>query len=177
MIGRLLLMDRPDEFIALPSEQDHSDAALLVAELLSRDHRSLGKAMRVFAVHFALYLGSIAGAVAPPPIFLNVLFSFANGVFIALLFIIGHDAAHGSFVPVRSLNRWIARIAFIPCVHPASLWRLVHNTLHHGRTNLKWVDGVWVPMSTDEYRYARPLRRWLERVYRVRFHAHVLDRF
>src|SRR6185312_5014906 len=153
-------------FVAFRPTQCRSGDEPLAAEVLSRDHRSLSKGLRVLGVHSAFYLGTMAGALAPLPVALNIFFGVANGVFIALLFIIGHDAAHGSFVPGRSLNRFIARIAFVPCVHAASLWRVVHNELHHGRTNLKGVDGVWAPMSIEEYRSASLLRRWVERVYR-----------
>jgi omega-6 fatty acid desaturase (delta-12 desaturase) len=85
------------------------------------------------------------------------------------LFIIGHDGAHGAFVPEKKLNLWIARFAFVPCAHSVSLWRVIHNKLHHGRTNLKGVDGVWAPMSKAEYDAASPWRRLLERIYRGPF--------
>jgi omega-6 fatty acid desaturase (delta-12 desaturase) len=133
------------------------------------DRRSLGKAVRVLGVHSALYVATLLGALAPLPLALNIAFAITNGVFIALLFIIGHDAAHGGFVPSRKLNAWIARFAFVPCVHSVSLWRVIHNRLHHGYTNLKGKDGVWAPMSKAEYDAAHPLRRWLERVYRGPF--------
>jgi acyl-lipid omega-6 desaturase (Delta-12 desaturase) len=153
-------------FIALTPAKGPSEAVLQnIAALVAR-RRTLHEGLKVFGVHFALYLATLVGAVAPLPIGLNLAFAGANGVFIALLFIIGHDAGHGSFVPGRSWNLWLSRIAFIPCVHAASLWRVTHNKRHHARTNLKGVDGVWAPMSTEEYRNAHPVRRWLERVYR-----------
>ena len=136
------------------------------ADGLSRDRRSLAAALRVLAVHAALYFVTLAGALAPLPIAVNTIFALANGVLIALLFIIGHDGAHGSFVRGSKLNSFIAHFAFIPCVHSVSLWRVIHNQHHHGRTNLKGVDGVWAPMSKTDYDAAHPLRRWLERVYR-----------
>jgi len=140
---------------------------------LSREHavdrRSLRRGVSLLATHYALYFVTLAGALAPLPLAVNILSAAVNGVLIALLFIIGHDGAHGSFVPGRKLNLWIARVAFIPCVHSVSLWRVVHNRHHHGRTNLKGVDGVWAPMSKTEYDGAHPARRWLERVYRGPF--------
>ena len=139
------------------------------AEPQFADRRSLRRGMSVLVGHYALYFATLAGALAPLPTLFNVLFAVANGIFIAMLFIIGHDGAHGSFVPGRKRNLWIARIAFIPCVHSVSLWRVIHNKLHHGRTNLKGVDGVWAPMSKAEYDAASPGRRWLERVYRGPF--------
>jgi omega-6 fatty acid desaturase (delta-12 desaturase) len=64
------------------------------------------------------------------------------------------------------MNGWLARFAFLPCVHAPSLWRVAHNKLHHGRTNLKGYDPVWAPMSVAEYARASRPRRALERVLR-----------
>jgi len=151
---------------ALEFEPTPPDAAPESADALVRDRRSLKMGLRVLGVHFALYFITLAGALAPLPIAVNGIFAVANGVFIALLFIIGHDGAHGSFVPSGKLNSWIARFAFVPCVHSVSLWRVIHNQRHHRRTNLKGVDGVWAPMSKAEYDATHPLRQWLERIYR-----------
>jgi omega-6 fatty acid desaturase (delta-12 desaturase) len=133
------------------------------------DPRSLGRGLGIFGVHLLLYLATLAGAVSNLPLPVNILFAVANGVFIALLFIVGHDGNHGSFVPQRALNIWLARFAFIPCAHAASLWRQTHNEAHHRRTNLKGVDRVWAPMSKAEYDAASPLRRATERLYRGPF--------
>ena len=130
------------------------------------DPRSLRRGLGLFLVHVLLYFVTLLGAVANFGLPVNLLFGTANGVFIALLFIIGHDGCHGSFVPSRGWNSFFARLAFIPCVHSVSLWRRTHNELHHFRTNLKGVDQVWAPMSKAEYDAASPFRRWLERIYR-----------
>jgi omega-6 fatty acid desaturase (delta-12 desaturase) len=130
------------------------------------DPRSLSRGLALFFVHILLYFATLLGAVANFGLPVNILFGVANGVFIALLFIIGHDGCHGSFVPRRGWNLWLARFAFIPCAHSVTLWRRTHNELHHSRTNLKGVDEVWAPMSKAEYDEASPFRRWLERVYR-----------
>jgi omega-6 fatty acid desaturase (delta-12 desaturase) len=130
------------------------------------DPRSLGHGLGIFLVHVILYLITIVGAVGNFPFSVNLLFAIANGIFIALLFIIGHDGCHGSFVPRHRWNLWLARLAFIPCVHSVSLWRRTHNEMHHLRTNLKGVDHVWAPMSKAEYDAASSFRRRLERLYR-----------
>jgi acyl-lipid omega-6 desaturase (Delta-12 desaturase) len=130
------------------------------------DRRSLGKGLFLFAEHTVLYVATLAGALAPLPIAANILLAIANGFFIGQLFIVGHDGAHGSLVPSRRLNLWIARLAFIPSVHAVSLWHVIHHKHHHRYTNLKGADGVWEPMSKKEYDSAHPARRWLERVCR-----------
>jgi omega-6 fatty acid desaturase (delta-12 desaturase) len=44
-----------------------------------------------------------------------------------------------------------------------------HNVAHHGFTNLKGRDQVWVPLSAEEYQAASKSRRVLERIYRSGF--------
>ncbi|HEY3776677.1 MAG TPA: fatty acid desaturase [Rhizomicrobium sp.] len=153
----------PDVALA-PARRTHGAVHATVA-----DPRSLSRGLGLFAIHALLYFGTLVGAIANFALPVNLLFGVANGLFVALLFIIGHDGCHGSFVPQRGWNSWLARLAFIPCVHSASLWRSTHNELHHHRTNLKGVDAVWAPMTKQEYDAASLLRRWLERVYRGPF--------
>ncbi len=63
--------------------------------------------------------------------------SLVAALWIARLFVIGHDACHGSYTPNKTLNKWIGRIAFLPSLTPYSLWEIGHNLAHHGFTNLK----------------------------------------
>lgn len=146
---------------------DRSAKAVLEAERLrAGDARSTWRGLLNLAAHFLLYALSLGGAIADLAIGFNIVSAIVNGVMIALLFIIGHDACHGALVPQHRLNRWIGRLAFVPCVHTASLWIDVHNKSHHRYTNLKGADGVWEPMAKAEYDAATPARRWLERLYR-----------
>ena len=133
---------------------------------MAESKRTLPKGLRVLGYHYLLYFATLIAALAPLPLAINLIFSLANGIIIGLLFIIGHDAGHNSFVPSLKWNRWIGRITFIPSGHAASQWRVVHNENHHARTNLKGVDTVWAPMSLEEYRNASAPRRSLERIYR-----------
>lgn len=133
------------------------------------EKRSLARGLAIFATYAVLYAATLIDALAPFPVAINIAAAIANGLIIAMLFIVGHDACHGAFVPGRRWNMWLARISYIPVVHSVSLWRVAHNGNHHGRTNLKGVDPVWAPMSPKEYAAASPARRWLERVYRSAF--------
>tara|TARA_R110000824_G_scaffold366730_1_gene555493 strand:- start:102675 stop:103931 length:1257 start_codon:yes stop_codon:yes gene_type:complete len=128
--------------------------------------KSLGRGLTLLVSHYVLYLATAVGAVADFPIWLNILFGVANGALIGLIFLIGHDTAHGSFVSGRRWNFWLTRIAFTPCLHSASQWDTVHNRIHHGHANLKGFDYVWAPMSKDEYDASSAPRRALERFYR-----------
>ena len=128
--------------------------------------RSLTHGLVLFFLYWALYGLSLLGAVGPLPLATNLLFSVLNGVFIAMLFIVGHDCCHGALVPGRGLNLWLGRIAFLPIGHSVSLWRFAHNGLHHRRNNLSGVDPVWAPMSLADYRKASAARQLVERIYR-----------
>jgi len=115
----------------------------------------------------ALYVALFAGIALDPPIWQQALFSFALGPSIALLFRIAHDAGHGCHFRSRSLNRVTARLAIIPSYHPYSVWLLFHNVLHHGFTNLKGRDYIWVPLTKSEYDNLSSWRRLVERLYRT----------
>jgi omega-6 fatty acid desaturase (delta-12 desaturase) len=85
------------------------------------------------------------------------------------LFIIGHDACHGSLTDHAGLNKLLGRIAFLPSLTPFSLWRVGHNVVHHGFNNLRGRDFVWQPLDPAEFNSLSPARRLLERVYRSAF--------
>jgi omega-6 fatty acid desaturase (delta-12 desaturase) len=82
------------------------------------------------------------------------------------LFLIGHDACHGSFFRHRTLNQLLGRLAFLPSLTAFSLWDVGHNLAHHGFNNLKGRDQVWTPFSKTEFDSLPGHRRVLEHVYR-----------
>lgn len=85
------------------------------------------------------------------------------------LFMIGHDACHGSYFSSARLNAVFGRIAFLPSMTAFSLWEVGHNTAHHGFNNLKGRDQVWAPLSKAEFDACPRHRRALERLYRSGF--------
>jgi omega-6 fatty acid desaturase (delta-12 desaturase) len=97
------------------------------------------------------------------------LWGAAAGIATAMLFIVGHDACHGSFTASPALNRRLGAIAFLPSLTPFSAWELGHNQTHHVYTNLKPFDYVWTPFSKREFDSLPRWRRSLERVYRTAF--------
>ncbi|MGC1274651.1 MAG: fatty acid desaturase [Planctomycetaceae bacterium] len=128
--------------------------------------RSYAKGLSLFAVTAACYLGTLTAALAAPTWSLRLLFGLLNGVSIASLFVIGHDACHGSLTPSQTLNRWLGRLCLLPSLTPAIAWIHSHNGMHHGWTSLKSKDPVYAPLSKTEYDAFPIWRRGLERVYR-----------
>lgn len=85
------------------------------------------------------------------------------------LFIIGHEACHGAYVPSSRGNKIIGRLAFLPSSIPFSLWELGHNVAHHGYTNFRKYDYVWTPLTPVEFKALPWHKQWLERLYRSGF--------
>jgi omega-6 fatty acid desaturase (delta-12 desaturase) len=88
-------------------------------------------------------------------------------LFISRLFILAHDACHGSLFSKRWMNQLAGRVGFLPSLTPYSLWEVGHNVVHHGFTNLKGRDWVWTPLTKREYDELSFVRRLMERVYRT----------
>jgi omega-6 fatty acid desaturase (delta-12 desaturase) len=76
--------------------------------------RSLWIAPLLFLLSAACYTATFAITLSPLPIWLRLVASLLNAVFIATLFIVGHDACHGSLTPKSWLNKLIGRLAFLP---------------------------------------------------------------
>jgi len=131
--------------------------------------KSTAKAILIFAPAYALYCASFAAIPLIRPLWAQLGLATANSLFIAILFIVGHDACHGSFTAHRWLNASLGRIALLPSLHPFTSWELGHNRLHHCFTNLRGKDYVWTPLSLEEFRALPPFRRLLEQFYRSPF--------
>jgi omega-6 fatty acid desaturase (delta-12 desaturase) len=127
---------------------------------------SIARPISDVAVHGFVYLMAVILVLAWPN-------SIVGGIAIVIvcykagrLFEVGHDACHGSYTPSSRLNRWIGRLAFLPSLHVFSLWRFGHNVLHHGYSNLRGKDFVWVPLSKAEHDALPWWGRGLHRFYR-----------
>jgi omega-6 fatty acid desaturase (delta-12 desaturase) len=136
-------------------------------ELKEFHQRSLGSALVHLGVRLILYGVAFLGTLTLASPALRVLAGLAAGVFSGSLFMIGHDACHGSYTSRHALNRVLGRIAFLPSYHTYSLWDLSHNRIHHVHTNLKGKDFVWTPLSKAEFDALPTLRRVLYRCFRT----------
>ncbi len=119
-----------------------------------------------FLLDWVVLGAAIASLLVVDPWWVKVFASLVAALWIARLFVIGHDACHGAYTPSKTLNVWIGRIAFLPSLTPYSLWEIGHNLAHHGFTNLKGRDYVWTPYSPEEFARLPWTRRQLERIYR-----------
>jgi acyl-lipid omega-6 desaturase (Delta-12 desaturase) len=149
-----------DGAVGAPSRRELREA---LAEY-GRPHTAL--ALSWLALDLLVWIALTAVTAAPVGWGWKLLSGLVAGVWIARLFIIGHDACHHALTRHRPLNRALGRLAFLPSLTPFSLWALGHNQAHHGFTNLRGRDGVWVPLSPEEFVALPRHRQWLERVYR-----------
>jgi omega-6 fatty acid desaturase (delta-12 desaturase) len=122
-----------------------------------------------FFLDWFVLIAAIATMLVVDSIWVRIFASLVAALWIARLFVIGHDACHGSYTPRKRLNAWIGRIAFLPSLTPYSLWEVGHNLAHHGFTNLKGRDYVWTPFTREEFMKLSWMRRQMEKLYRSGF--------
>lgn len=137
----------------------------LRAELRHYQTRNDVLALILFAVDFVVALGAAMLAVVVEPFWLRAIFAAVSGMVIATLFVLGHDAVHGSLTSSQRLNAVLSRVAFLPSLHNATLWFIQHNRIHHLTPNVKGLNS-WSPLSLDEYRNLPAWSRVLQRFYR-----------
>jgi omega-6 fatty acid desaturase (delta-12 desaturase) len=132
--------------------------------LRSKSNRA---ALAIFTADVCVYVAgtwlALASRAALPAIAGGLVAMLATG----MLFVVGHDACHGSFTSSARLNSWIGRAAFLPSLTPFRAWDEGHNRTHHVYTNLKARDYVWTPFSKLEFDALPRWRRGLERIYRT----------
>ena len=138
-------------------------------ESLTYAHRSMVKGVAFFLVDVAILVILGYFAISASPWWLQAIFSFATGITIGILFVVGHDAGHNSLTPSRRLNYVLGQLALLPALHPLSLWVNVHNHTHHRWTNLSPRDYVWTPLSMEQYNALTRRQQWLYRLHRSLF--------
>src|SRR5262249_19443407 len=106
------------------------------------------------------------GALAAPWWPLQIGCAILSTLFTGTLFVIGHDACHGSLTPFRAVNHVLGRLAFLPSLTPFTQWDVGHNGIHHSFTNYRPRDVVWGPFSKEEFDSWPRYRRLMERHYR-----------
>src|SRR5262249_55539010 len=76
----------------------------------------------IFALGAPLYVLLFLGTFLLPTWWLRAAAMLAQPWVIGALFVIGHDACHGSVVRTGWLNRMLGRAALLPACHPYSGW-------------------------------------------------------
>ena len=127
--------------------------------------RSYWKALGLLAIVGSFYAATIVGCVVPIW-WIQLLCVPANGLAIAMLFVIGHDSSHACYTPSRRLDHWLARLTLATAWYPNECWKVAHNYFHHGFTNVRGLDTSWAPISLAEYSDKSALCRLLERHYK-----------
>jgi omega-6 fatty acid desaturase (delta-12 desaturase) len=113
----------------------------------------------------AVFVTAVCLACASANAWLQALFSVIAGTMISTLFVLAHDASHGSLVRHRRGNALLARLLLLPSLHNLTLWKIQHNRMHHQDSNIKGMNS-WAPLSADEFAALPRWRQWRERLYR-----------
>jgi omega-6 fatty acid desaturase (delta-12 desaturase) len=140
-----------------------------VRRTLAKESRSpsFSKGLALFLFTFAGYAVSFAAFLLCQSIQARLFVAFSVFVFTSVLFLIGHDACHGSLTGNATLDKAIGRLSFLPSYHPYTAWEYTHNVLHHGMTNVRGRDPVFAPLSKAEYDSLPVAGRWIQRIYRT----------
>jgi acyl-lipid omega-6 desaturase (Delta-12 desaturase) len=136
-------------------------------ELRALHSRSTAKGVAIFLLDLVVFATAIGFCVLTDSLWLKAGLSVVAGISTSLLFVVAHDACHQSLTPHRWLNRLIGTLAFLPCLHPFSLWDLGHNRIHHTFTNRRGKDYVWEPLTHAEFAALSGLQKLKYRFFRT----------
>lgn len=149
-----------------PPQADPSTTTSRKALLLAFENAGYLKPFFALFLDIGIFAGGLTLVLMDGAVWWKILGSALITAGIVRLFLIGHDACHGSFFKSQLLNDIFGRVAFLPSMTAFSLWDVGHNVAHHGFNNLKGRDQVWAPFSKEEFDALPRYRRVLERIYR-----------
>jgi omega-6 fatty acid desaturase (delta-12 desaturase) len=122
-------------------------------------------AIKLFLIDYFLFFIGQYGVIKLPLI-LKPFSSLLILVSIARLFILGHDACHGSFTNSKKLNKILGWFAFFPALTLFKSWAIGHNSTHHGYTNFLGRIDSWQPLCPSAYQSLDKFQKILYRIYR-----------
>ena len=153
-----------DQLIAAGNESRALQGAL-------RQYRqpSVGRGLGQLATSVVPYVAGILamGAIAQLSYPLSLLLALPTAGFLIRIFIIFHDAGHGSFLPVSRWNRAVGYFAGILAFTPYRYWTHMH-AMHHanaGDLDRRGLGDVWT-MTVQEFADAPRILRLAYRVFR-----------
>lgn len=86
-------------------------------------------------------------------------YAFLQGTAFWSLFVVGHDAGHGSYARRRWVNKVAGLIAHTPLGVPYSSWQKSHAT-HHANHGHADKEESWHPTPEDRAKEMDPIERW-----------------
>jgi omega-6 fatty acid desaturase (delta-12 desaturase) len=104
-----------------------------------------------FSRDTAIYAGLLVALVYVSNVAAVLALEVVMALAVSALFIVGHDAAHGSLFKSKRLNHTLGIIAFLPSFHVFEGWILGHNRIHHAFTVRQGYDFVWHPVTPAEF--------------------------
>jgi omega-6 fatty acid desaturase (delta-12 desaturase) len=124
-------------------------------------------AIKLFLIDYSLFFIAEYGVVVLP-IALKLFASFIVVIAVTRLFLLGHDACHGSLTDSKKMNKWLGHIAFLPTLTTFRSWAHGHNTIHHSSTTFA-SDDMWSPLSVEDYQNLSQFQKLRYRIYRSFF--------
>ena len=126
--------------------------------------RSTARGLTLVARDVTIYLATMVGLFLTDTWWLVVPLWLLAGLAVSGMFVLGHDAAHGTLVDSNRLNSFLGHALFLPSLHIYEAWVLGHNRIHHGHTVRETMDFVWHPTTPEEYRAMGRVRRLRHRL-------------
>lgn len=155
--------------VVLPSSSDRTAAEPTLEDV--RAHipdacyeRSNARGLALAARDTVLWAVTLAFAARTHSVVGSLALSLLAGLFVAGMFVLGHDAAHLALLPDRNRNRFVALLLMLPSMHVREAWELGHNRVHHGFTVRRGTDFVWHPSSPEEFAAMSRLARLRHRL-------------
>ena len=98
---------------------------------------------------------------------IQLLGGLISGWATSVLFVWGHDAAHGALFKNKNIAEFFGTIAMLPSFNMYRLWCYGHNRVHHGFTSMTEVDWIWKPLTPAQYQALSPFKRLVYRLERA----------
>lgn len=135
----------------------------------SRYQRNFKKTFIWLIFDVCLYCLGIYIILSSQSIALKLLGGLLSGWATSVLFVWGHDAAHGALFKNKIIAEILGTIAMLPSFNMYRLWCYGHNRIHHGFTSMTEVDWIWKPLSPQQYKEQSKFQQLIYRVERSLF--------
>ncbi len=155
---------QPQGFAGVTKEKSGTLKPALRAIPKSCFERPTYKGLFVVARAITLWVLSLTVLFASDNPFIVAFGWIFGSMALAGMFVVGHDAAHGSLFNSKKLNKAIGRFMFLPELHSYEAWLLGHNRLHHGHTVREQMDFVWHPSTKEQYDEMTKKEKFLHRL-------------